>query len=279
MTTVFLKRARFLLLLSAICPAVVVAQAKLLKVISTDSVPIPFAYVSIEGGIGQITDEKGEVNLGAGKKKTFTANVRRIGYQPWFGKLELPDTAVVLTVTLSRVAQTLAPVTVQGEPAVKSHLQVTGFYDRWMMRQKGTLSAVFIGPEEIEFRHPDKITNLLSGLNGVTMRRSCEGFQMAMGAGGRCPMAIVVDGLRQCPAGGCNNEPSVDQIPSKGSAAPSPFKCEDPPNAVAIDQMLDANDVTAIEVYSRGGNMPVSLQVSDQACGVIALWTGSRRQP
>jgi len=36
------------------------------------------------------------------------------------------------------------------------------------------------------------------------------------------------------------------------------------------------NDVMAIEVYERGGNMPISLQVNDTKCGVIALWTGSR---
>jgi hypothetical protein len=45
----------------------------------------------------------------------------------------------------------------------------------------------------------------------------------------------------------------------------------------AIDDILDANDVAAIEVYNRGANMPISLQANDNACGVIALWTGSRQ--
>jgi hypothetical protein len=48
-------------------------------------------------------------------------------------------------------------------------------------------------------------------------------------------------------------------------------------NAVLIDHFIDVNDVAAIEIYPRGGNMPVSLQVSDPGCGVIAFWTGSKR--
>ncbi len=39
------------------------------------------------------------------------------------------------------LAQALAPVTVTGEATIKSPLKLTGFYDRWMMRQKGTLSG------------------------------------------------------------------------------------------------------------------------------------------
>ena len=62
-------------------------------------------------------------------------------------------------------------------------------------------------------------------------------------------------------------------------AKPSAFRPANPvddDNAVIIDHVVDAASVTAIEVYTRGANMPVSLQVSDNACGVIAIWTGSR---
>jgi len=146
-------------------------QERKLKVVSTDSTPVVYAYVTVQGGIGQITDENGEVSLGAGKKQTLTVRVQRIGYQPWFGKVDLPDTAAIVRIPLARIAQSLSAVTVTGNATTRA-LQLTGFYDRWMMRQKGALSAVFIGPEELEFRHPDKITNVLRGLNGVSFRRS-----------------------------------------------------------------------------------------------------------
>ena len=49
-------------------------------------------------------------------------------------------------------------------------------------------------------------------------------------------------------------------------------------SGVDINMLLDANDVAAIEVYVRGGNMPVNFQFQDSGCGVVAFWTGSRRQ-
>ena len=81
----------FMLALGVILPASVLAQTTVLKVIGSDSVPVPFAWVSVEGGTANITDEK------------------------------------------------------------------------------GTLSATFIGPEEIEKRHPSNTSDMLYGLNGVTM--------------------------------------------------------------------------------------------------------------
>jgi hypothetical protein len=244
-------------MLALVVPTILGAQARVIKVVSSDGQPVAFANVIVEGGITQVADAQGEVSLGAGKRQTLTVNVRRIGYTPWFGKLELPDTAAVLLVSLPRLAQTLAPVTVTGEKAVKSSLVLSGFYDRWLMRQKGVLSAVFIPPEELEFRHPDRITNMLYGLNGVQMKRLCvevtgprsclQGLVATrVGCG---PMAIVIDGMQQHPPKGGN---------------------------VNIDMLLDANDVAAIEVYVRGGNMPVNFQFLDTICGVVAFWTGSR---
>jgi hypothetical protein len=246
-------------------PAIAHAQARVIKVVSSDGQPVPYATVIVEGGETQIADEKGEVSLGAGGRRTFTVNVRRIGFTPWFGKLDVPDTAAILRITLPRLAQNLSTVTVSGEAAIKSPLALTGFYDRWIMRQKGLLSAVFISPEELEFRHPARITGMLFGLNGVRMIRQCidppasdgrrhpcvqDLVAFGMGHHGQCPMAVVIDGQQQHPLPGGN---------------------------IGIDNMLSANDVAAIEVYARGGNMPVNFQFQDTACGVLAFWTGSRR--
>jgi hypothetical protein len=235
------------------------AHTRTLHVLSADGWPLAHANVSVDGGAPKITDEKGELGLGAGAHRALTVRVTRIGYTPYFGTVELPDTAAVVTVMLPRLAQTLAAVTVTGA-TIKSPLELTGFYDRWMMRQKGVLSAVFIGPEEIESRHPDFITNMLYGLNGVCLLTpsghprdiiafAYVGSQLALKTGGtcpNCPMAIVIDGMQQYPT---------------------------PP----INTVLDANDVMAIEVYARGGNMPISMQFNDTKCGVIAIWTGSRK--
>ncbi|HXD23807.1 MAG TPA: hypothetical protein VN613_10675 [Gemmatimonadaceae bacterium] len=255
------------------------AQARKLRIVATDSTPIVYAYVTVEGGTGQITDEHGEVSLGAGKKKTVTVNARRIGYQPFFGKIDLPDTAATIVIALSRLTQTLGAVQITGQATHAAALQP--FYDRWLLRQKGALSATFIGPEEIEFRHPNKVTNLLSGLNGVSWRNTERGDLIAYGNNGTCQMAVLVDGVRQCPNAGCKCDECGANAPEIMSATKPTFGRPVNPvsdeNAVIIDHVVDAASVTAIEVYTRGANMPVSLQVSDNACGVIAIWTGSRK--
>ena len=244
-------------IIAVIMPTILGAQARVIRVVSSDGQPVAYANVSVQGGLTQITDEKGEVSIGAGKHQTLTLDIKRIGFKPWFGKVDLPDTSAVLTITLPRLAQTLSPVTVNGT-AIKSPLALTGFYDRWLMRQQGVLSAVFISPEELEFRHPDKITNMLYGLNGIHVSRTCvmpgdrrrcvQGLVVFTDP--NCPMTIVIDGQQQ--------------YPPKGAG-------------VDINMLLDANDVAAIEVYARGGNMPINFQFQDTRCGVVAFWTGSRR--
>ncbi len=267
-----LTTRRMLLLVAALpalaAPSMLRAQARVIRVVSSDGKPIPYANVSVEGGITQVTDENGDVALGAGKQQTFTVRVRRIGFTPWFGKLEVPDTAATLTITLPSLVQKLSTVTVSGTANVKPALALTGFYDRWLMRQKGVISAVFISPEELEFRHPDKITGMLYALNGLRVAQACVTPPVTSQSGrGRpscvmgpvafstlydCPMQVLIDGMQQRPIG-------------KGAN-------------VAIDNLLDAYDVAAIEVYNRGGNMPGSIHADDPMCGVLVFWTGSTKR-
>ena len=268
-------------------PMVAPAQSRMLRVVSADSQPVIYAFVTIEGGAGQITDEKGQINLGKGKRKTVSVNVRRIGYQPFAGKIDLPDTAATLIVMLPRLQQSLGAVTVTATNGTQSALRLHGFYDRWLLRQNGMLSATFIGPEEIESRHPDKITNLLSGLNGVSFRRTERGDLVAVGYNGTCQMAVLVDGVVQCPSKGCKcdqcgaNGVEIGNVRGSNSrGAPKGAETKDTldeSTAVLIDRIIEADNVTAIEVYARGGNVPASLPVADAACGAIALWTGSRK--
>ncbi len=246
-------------------PARGVAQSIMLKVIGSDSVPVPFAWVAVEGAVAQITDEKGTVGMGPAKHKTLTVSIRRIGYQPWFGKLELPDTAATLTVALGRLVQQLTEVTVTGR-TLAPHLELTGFYDRWLQRQKGTLSATFIGPEEIEKRNPARASDMLNGLNGVSLMKGPHGETCAVGrgTGGMCFMTVVIDGSVMRPVGrSCTLKPLFGG--ARAMTGPD------------LNEQVDPSDLAGIEIYARGGNMPVSLQGVDNACGVLEIWTGSRR--
>ncbi len=221
-----------------------------LRVVSTDGQPLVHANVIVEGGIAQITDENGEISLGRGDHQVFKINVRRLGYAPWFGKVDFTEATSSYTVTLTPIGRSLSTIVVNGERAIKSPLELSGFYDRWQMRQKGVLSAVFIGPEELEFRHPSKASDMLYGLNGVRMIRDKFGAspystQITGFSGKPCRMAILIDGQQM--------------------------------RNTALDEYLTGGEVMGIEIYSRGGNTPVTLQASDNMCGIVAIWTGSRK--
>ncbi len=231
-------------------------QSRIVRVVTERGQPIMYANVSLDGATVRITDENGELNLGPGARKKFSVRVARIGFAPWFGVVDLPP-AATMTVTLPQIAQLLAPVTVTsggpgGGPKNKLSLPLAGFYDRWMMRQKGLVTGVFFGPEEIEFRHPVKVSRMLAGLNGIRlicdMSGDCSIQSTNPGGmlpGTACPLAVVLDGT---------------QIYGQ----------------VNVDALINVNDVMAIEVYERGGNVPIGLQVNDTKCGVVAFWTGSR---
>ena len=243
--------------------------------------PVPYAWVSIQGGAATISDERGEVNLGAARRKALTVEVRRIGYQPWYGKLQLPDTAVRLFVILPKLSQMLEGITIVGA-ASKGGLTMTGFYDRWMMRQRGALSATFIGPEEIEKRHVERASDLLYGVLGVNLMRTDRGSIIARNGAGTCFMTILLDGQPLCPAVGCHSmSGNGGQLSEKSQMGPINPLQKQPPTidqlTVNIDEYINPNDLAAIEIYARGGNMPVQLQAADAACGVIAFWTGPRR--
>lgn len=252
------------------------AQATKIRVLGPDSLPIPFAWVSVQGGDPVIADERGEVAIGNARRKSLSVTVRRIGYTPWLGTIAFPDTAAAIAVSLTPMAQTLGGVTVTAQ-ARNVQLALTGFYDRVQMRQKGLLSATFIGPEEMEQRHPGHISDMLYGRLGVVIVRPSHSVAYARGINGTCLMTILLDGNRLCPPGGCSAVPSgVFATMTRQTAGPA-SQAKALSGIVNLDQYIDPSDIAAIEIYARGGNMPVGLQADDSSCGVIAFWSGARR--
>ena len=48
-------------------------------------------------------------------------------------------------------------------------------------------------------------------------------------------------------------------------------------NSTKIDQIVPIDAVVAVEVYARTGNLPAELNLTDNSCGLIAIWTGARK--
>jgi hypothetical protein len=280
-----LRPARVVVLiaaLSALAPALVAAQSTIIKVAGDDNQPVPFAWVVVHGGITGIANDRGELSLGAERHKTLTVDVRRIGYQPWSGKIALPDSASSQTVTLSRVAQPLAGVTVTSS-ASKSALETEGFYDRWLQKQNGAYrNATFIGPEMIEARNAPLTTDLLDRVIGIRFHRDVRGVLAVIGSGMRPPGTTFRGGNdpgNSLDAGACFMNVLID-----GGPVCAPIGCHyvfpgDPPGASVDDHTIDINkavspkQIAGIEVYPNRDGMPQSVQELYNGCGIILIWT------
>ncbi len=265
------------------------AQQRTIRVIGDDGQPVAYANVTLAGERPRITNEKGEVDVtGVARGDVTAVDVRRLGFEAWYGNVALGDTVTMAQVTLRRIARRMFTVTItDSSNRVPAFLR--GFYERMLARQRGIGSGVYFPPEEVDKRAMNMTTALLQGLNGVSLRRTPGGKTVAMNAEGTCQMSVLVDGHRICPAGGCDvGAPSNSSPPPSGSGSGS-RRSRNPSSAVSaqskddqyvlIDQLLNPNEVAAVEVYARGATIPSSLPTVDASCGLVAFWTGGRKAP
>jgi hypothetical protein len=265
------------------------AQRRMLHVVGDDSIPVGFANVTVEGERARIADERGEIDLGQSYKSRLTLDVRRIGYEPWFGKLAVGDTGFIAEIRLKRITRRLFTVKITDSSLmVPSYLR--GFYQRMLDRQRGIGTGFYITPEEVEKRNVPAATSLLQGLNGISLGRTASGRAYAMSSNGTCMMTVLIDGQRLCPARGCDgtNLPSTPQSQQSSGLSQATTSRRQraaaarPPTDdyyVLPDNVLTPSEVAAIEVYPRGATVPLTLPTSDQSCGIVAIWTGGRKAP
>ncbi len=268
-------------------------QQRTVRVVGEDGEPVAFANVTLAGERPQITNEKGEVTVGTASRPGLKADVRRLGYEPWYGPLALGDTVMTAQVTLRRVSRRMFTVKITDSSRMTSSSFLRGFYERMLGRQRGIGSGIYLTPEEVDRHNPGFASALLQGINGVTVRRMGSGKNVAMNSAGSCQMSVLVDGHPVCPEGGCSNgssrPPAPRTLPPLNGGRSPPMATSRAPSAssassgddqfVAIDDVLNASEIAAVEVYPRGASVPPALQTVDASCGLVAFWTGSRTAP
>ena len=261
------------------------AQQRIVRVVGDDGEPVAYANVTLTGERPRITNEAGEVAVGTDPRPALTVDVRRLGYEPWYGSLALGDTLMTAQVTLHRVTRRMFTVKVTDSSRVTPFF-LRGFYERMLARQRGIGSGIYLTPEEVDKRNASLTTALLQGINGVSLHRMPSGKMAAMNSSGSCQMTVLVDGQVVCPDGGCDRAPSAAPAPSaaqagsrRGSRTVVPHAPLASDQFVALDDVLSENEVAAVEVYPRGASVPPSLPTVDASCGVVAFWTGGRKAP
>lgn len=268
-------RSRFrvlpLTLLALLANGLVHAQAVIRGRVRADSTraAIPFAVVELRGVRSTQASVSGIYSISDLPAGSYTVIARAVGYRPF----ELPlDVAAGDTVDvdllLLRSATQLAPLEVVA-PAGRALGKMTRFedhrkaglgrfYDRQALIKQGdsaVLAGLLRGTAGIRLiQLPSPCTGAAAasargvGSMEVPARMSCLGSPMYMG----CYLTIMIDGVMVWTWG----EP-------------------DPPNV----EDINLGEFQAVEVYRGPSEVPIELNRTSSACGMLVLWTRTGENP
>lgn len=189
------------------------------------------------------TDSSGRFRLQSLSPGLVFIRVRKIGYLSEYFPLQTEAGRVAtLTVKLRPTsgAPSLARVEVRAD--ARRDARMVGFYER--MRKA---NGIFVEREELLRRNTSQLTEVLRGRNGVNIIRDGSNNAVVFGrnltGAGYCAMGVILDGV------------FVNT------------------NGLPIDQLVNTQDVRAIEVYKSGPSVPAEFQRRETDCGAVIIWT------
>lgn len=187
---------------------------------------------------------------------SYDLRVRRFGYETVEGTIQVaaPDTLVV-EILLSPSAVAVEPVVVSARP-VLPYLEQVGFHDR---ARSG--AGHFITADEIEARHPARLSDLMHGITGVQVLPSGNSFFRDVGMRGTATLIH--------PEGYCRPKIMLDGIVARAGGYPRAT----PGEAPTLDEIMVPQHVAALEIYPGVSSIPTRFGATGSACGVIAIWT------
>jgi hypothetical protein len=225
---------------------------------SGSDAPIRAAVVTIRGLSGEVvasgeTNDDGFFRLTMPAPGRYLLSAQALGY----GTIDAAAVDVtlgnlsVLDVRMAADALELEPIVVTAEPRA-FHLEMQGFYER----QKTGL-GVFITPQILEERRPQRVSNLLFGVPGIRVAEPIGG------RGGRVVYFRGGEGLSICwPMVYIDRH--LVSTGGLGGAGAEP---------TAVDDIVAASDVLAIEAFRGPAEIPPEFNGPNAGCGVIVIWT------
>ncbi len=263
---------RLILALSLVATAVVAAplgaqddeERIVVRVTDVQGRVIPFAHVRIENGVARVADDSGRAVFNSPPPEELRLQVRRMGFSPFVGPAQRDSVTGEYIADLAPLPRALDAVTVAGRR--NTPLARNGFYDRMERVQKGAYSARLITPEELDFRNPMSVTQMLSGESMVKVTPAGYRKSVLMSRNPGCAMTILLDGQRALGT----LEESIGFGPNKPPAS----------MLISVDELVSVQSVAAIEIYGSMASAPVEFQRAagnSGGCGLVVLWTGSRR--
>lgn len=212
--------------------------------------PISAADISVVGtGARVVTGENGRFRMLQVPSGQYLLVVRRIGYSPTSGIIEVPaNDTVRLAYALTRSGSLLDTVRIRER---RVSIRMLEFEKR---RQQAV--GQFVTQEEIERRGSMQVSDFLRNMRGLEVsrvttqqfagtqvysRREGGGFTEQMQQN-LCAMQVILDGI----------------------ILPRNFN---------LDLLPPPKQVAGIEVYSGAATIPPQFGGPDRRCGVVAVWT------
>ncbi len=203
------------------------------------------AEVIVDSENRAVSNSRGEFTIAGLPAGIVEFTARRIGYQPTTTAIDIqPGLTVHLGIKLVPAAVQLGTMVIEGK-AVDKTLWQTGFYQR----QNAGMGDYF--DSEYMRRHQAGLGALMGNVAGVRVDRGTgdRGGPVATGPrpdGSRCALNVFVDG---------------NIIPWSATTG--------------IDDVVNRDDVLAVEVYPRASEMPAKIAGRGGATGVGAIGTVS----
>ncbi len=200
------------------------------------------------------TNDRGFFRMQTRIPGSYALSARALGYSPLQAEEVdvFPGKLTVVEVKMAPEALAMEPIVVTAE-ARTYHLELQGFYERMT---KGLDTGTFITPEIMDERLPNRLTDLFWSMPATRVVETQVGeqgvyFRTGERFGDIC-WPMVYQDRQLVRTGGLQS----------GGADPA-----------ALNEILEAFDVTAIEVYRSPAEIPPEFNGPNAGCGVIVLWT------
>jgi hypothetical protein len=259
-------------------------RGRLLELSSED--PIPAGIVTLLSADGAavlngVSDREGYWTLDAPGPGSYYVAAARIGYQRWVsGPVTLQAEDDWNSVfRLRRLPVMMEPVVISAR-ATRQYLDRAGFYQR----QHANFGH-FMSPEDIEKRRATTVTELLTGLPGVSVGLTRTGGSVGVRAvelrgsdvarGGVCRPRVFLDGIMY--AQGDSRPRREDDEMATEARLESLMQRVD--QAISLDDIGHPSTIAAIEIYRSATQVPVQFGGAsvETLCGVIVIWTRTGR--
>ena len=237
------------------------------RVVESPAVPVAGATVGVYGDADTTTtSDSGRFTLSHVTRGPHMLWIRRLGFETTRAPVTIaPGREDVLTFSMVRTVPLL--------PTVSTTAVTQAYRDVGLDERMRAGIGQFLTYKQIEERHASTLSQLLDQMRGIVVWIHPQNFEAS------------VDGTRG--VGSCIGF-DVDGVPQTELYNPTGLPTDD------ADNLMDPAMVGAIEVYSSSerpvqfgpgreerplpipGSPPPTVDVTDQQCGLVVLWTKAR---